>query len=715
MSQSLCESHRLKSFLNGALCDSEVDALTNHLDQCTACSTELERLAASPARWKEAKDHLKDAANHLARTTSRCNALNIETATTSTLPFTIRQVVSMLDPTDEPNSMGRLGGCEVLGVVGSGAMGVVLKAVDPTLDRVVALKVMHPTLAACGTARYRFAREAKAAAGVLHPNVIAIHSVSTDRELPYLVMPYIAGTSLQQRMDRQGPLTLSEILRIGVQLAAGLAAAHEKGLIHRDIKPANIMLDKGVETAVITDFGLARTIDDATMTRSGAIAGTPEYMSPEQARGEAIECVSDIFSLASLLYALCTGSRPFRAKTSFGVLRKITDEEPTPIRELNPEIPKWLCRLIAGMHAKSPAKRPSAAEVHEQLVACLAHVYQPDRNLLPENLAEPAATLKLLPLRTRYLLSGALIMTTIAFAAILFASAQFVDSIDEPAKEVAPKTSREKDSTIAPSVFKTLNLKFPRATQQGKLIVDINRGFIEVAGHDGNDVVIEILTPPRFEKDAKDENSVTEFKTIFTPQYDLKSNSDTNSIKLDTYNQDYVLNLRIKVPYRTDLSLDSYMDGYLKVENVTGVIQTRSQHSDISLLDIAGSAKGYSRNGNLTIRFQSVADSANLDFESYNGTIDLTLPESIAATTAIYSGKSNSLTAFAIKSIDSSERPEAILAKVGSNADEYQYGQINGGGIPLRLESEKGQIKIRKLSKPMPYRPKPSNRAKASN
>lgn len=700
MNQALCKSYRLKSFLDGELCDNDVAALTIHLDQCTMCSRELEQLAASAERWKEAKDYLKEAVSHVARMTTQCKELNVDTEAASPLPFTIRQVVSMLDPTDEPNSMGRLGGCEVLGVVGSGAMGVVLKAVDPTLDRVVALKVMHPTLAACGTARYRFAREAKAAAGVLHPNVIAIHSVSTDRELPYLVMPYIAGTSLQHRMDREGPLKLSEILRIGVQLAAGLAAAHEKGLIHRDIKPANIMLDKGVETAVITDFGLARTIDDATMTRSGAIAGTPDYMSPEQARGEAVECASDIFSLASLLYGLCTGSRPFRAKTSFGVLRKITDEEPTPIRELNPEIPKWLCKLIASMHAKSPTKRPSSAEVQEQLVACLAHVYQPDRNSLPENLIDPPPTLMRPRLRPTYLLAGALTMTAVVYAAILFAATQFASNVDVPIKDVEANDSSVNESTIPPSVFKTLNLNFPKETNQGKLIVDINRGFIEVEGHDGSGVVIEILTPPRFEKASADENE--QFEAIFTPQYDLVSNDETNSIKLDSYNQDYVLNLRIKVPFRTDLSLDAYMDGYLKVANVTGDIRTRTEHSDISLLDISGSAKSYSRNGNLTVRFRSVTADANLDFESYNGTIDLTLPESIAATTAIYSGKSNSLTAFAIKSIERSERPAAILAAVGSNVDEYQFGEINGGGIPLRLETEKGQIKIRKPVKPIP-------------
>ena len=116
---------------------------------------------------------------------------------------------------------------------------------------------------------------------MLHENVVAIHRVSEAKELPYLVMPYMPGESLQKRLDEQGPMQLTETLRIGVQTAAGLAAAHAQGLVHRDIKPGNILLDKGVERVTITDFGLARAADDASLTRSGVIAGTPLYMSPE--------------------------------------------------------------------------------------------------------------------------------------------------------------------------------------------------------------------------------------------------------------------------------------------------------------------------------------------------------------------------------------------------------------------------------------------------
>jgi hypothetical protein len=311
--------------------------------------------------------------------------------------------------------LGRLGGYEISGVVGTGGMGVVLKASDPSLDRVVAIKVLAPHLASSGAARKRFAREARAAAAVLHPNVIAIHSVFTDdKGLPYLVMPYVRGMSLQRRLDREGPLSLHEVLRIGAQIAAGLAAAHAQGLVHRDIKPANILLEDGIERVTITDFGLARAVDDATITHSGMIAGTPQYMSPEQARGEAVDPRSDLFSLGSVLYAICTGRPPFRAETSYGVMRRITDDEPKPIRELNPDIPEWLCQIISKLMSKRAADRyESAAEVAELLEQCLAHVQQPAVARLPASL-QPQAKRRFFSPSRRW--SGAIAMiATVGF------------------------------------------------------------------------------------------------------------------------------------------------------------------------------------------------------------------------------------------------------------------------------------------------------------
>ena len=310
-------------------------------------------------------------------------------------------ILKLLAPTDDDRMIGRWGTYEVVGVVGTGGMGVVLKAFDAALNRYVAIKILAPHLGTSGAAIRRFSREGKAAAAVVHDNVIEIHGVAEAAGLPYLVMPYVRGPSLQRRLDDEGPLAVVEILRVGMQAAAGLAAAHAQGLVHRDVKPANILLADGIERVKLTDFGLARAADDASLTRTGVIAGTPQYMSPEQARGEPVDPRSDLFSLGSVLYAMCTGRPPFRAETSYGVLRRITDEEPRPIREINPDIPDWLCGIVTKLMAKRPEDRfQSASEVAALLEQCLAHVQQPTVILLPKvavTLRVPSASGPLLP------------------------------------------------------------------------------------------------------------------------------------------------------------------------------------------------------------------------------------------------------------------------------------------------------------------------------
>src|SRR5262249_29153495 len=206
----------------------------------------------------------------------------------------------------------------------------------------------------------------------------------------------VSGMSLQQRLDREGPMELQEILRIGMQTASGLAAAHAQGLVHRDIKPANILLENGVERVKVTDFGLARAAADAALTQSGVIAGTPHYMSPEQAEGKAIDQRTDLFSLGSVLYAICTGRAPFRCSGTMAVLKRVCEETPTPIRETNPAIPEWLVAIIDKLHAKDPAQRyQTAAEVAELLGRHLAHVQHPSVAPL-----QPVAEVARLPGRT---------------------------------------------------------------------------------------------------------------------------------------------------------------------------------------------------------------------------------------------------------------------------------------------------------------------------
>lgn len=306
------------------------------------------------------------------------------------------ETLGFLEPCDVPGSLGQLGGYAVLEFIGRGGMGIVVRAMDSKLNRIVAIKVLAPEFAGNPQARKRFLREAQAAAAVSHDHVVTIHAVDDDQKLPFIVMECIVGQSLQQKIDKVGALTLKEILRIGMQAALGLSAAHAQGLVHRDIKPANILLENGIERVKLTDFGLARMVDDASVTQSGVIAGTPQYMSPEQARGDAIDLRSDLFSLGCVLYAMCVGHAPFRASTTMGVLKRVCEETPRPIHECNPEIPAWLVGIIDKLLAKGPDDRyQSAVEVAELLRQSLAHLQQPNQVPLPKGAhiaaAAPAA------------------------------------------------------------------------------------------------------------------------------------------------------------------------------------------------------------------------------------------------------------------------------------------------------------------------------------
>src|SRR5204863_1518830 len=191
------------------------------------------------------------------------------------------------------------------------------------------------------TARQRFCREARAAASITHENVVAVHQVEHAAEdgLPYLVMQLVAGETLEQRLLREKRLPLKEIVRIGMQAAQGLAAAHAQGLTHRDIKPGNILLEPPHDRVKLTDFGLARVADDVKLTQTGFVSGTPLYMAPEQALGEEPDPRSDLFSLGAILYEMCAGQPPFQGNSALAILKQITEAKPRPIRELNPQTP----------------------------------------------------------------------------------------------------------------------------------------------------------------------------------------------------------------------------------------------------------------------------------------------------------------------------------------------------------------------------------------
>ncbi len=197
-------------------------------------------------------------------------------------------------------------------------------------------------------------------------------------------MGFVSGGSLQDRLDRDGPLSLEESLRIGLQIAEGLEAAHSHGLVHRDIKPANILLEARWQRVLITDFGLARALDDSSITASGQLAGTPQYMSPEQSRGDKIDHRRDLFSLGSVLYAMLAGRPPFRAESAVAIMQKVSREKPRPVHEVQDHLPYWTNQLIERLHAKNPNDRiPTAVEAINLIRCCLQHVQNPSSGPLP--------------------------------------------------------------------------------------------------------------------------------------------------------------------------------------------------------------------------------------------------------------------------------------------------------------------------------------------
>ncbi len=270
---------------------------------------------------------------------------------------------AFLAPPQSPDEIGRLGSYRVLKLLGEGGMGYVFLAEDEALQRPVALKVMRPEVVVEKNAKERFFREARAAAKVKHDHVVTIHQVGEDRGVPFLALEYLEGLPLDKSLRDNGEVTLRQAVRITREIAAGLFAAHRQSLIHRDIKPANIWLEAPSGRVKILDFGLARhEVEDTQLTRTGEVVGTPAYMSPEQARDQAIDQRSDLFSLGVILYRLCTGRPPFTGSTTMAILTSLAVDDPTLPCDINPAIPAGLQQVIMRLLEKRVERRYQTAQ-----------------------------------------------------------------------------------------------------------------------------------------------------------------------------------------------------------------------------------------------------------------------------------------------------------------------------------------------------------------
>ncbi|MDA1230601.1 MAG: serine/threonine-protein kinase [Planctomycetota bacterium] len=369
---------QLRTLLFDDEASTESVSIAAHVESCAACQDRLRQLVT----WDDDEAEARRLLNGHSRQTGPSGVTNPTRhadhhVDNGSKQYETDSAREYLSPPSHPEMLGRLGRYEIEREIGSGGMGVVFKGWDSELNRPVAIKVLGRHLARSGAARQRFGRESRAAAAVVHEHVVAIHNVESDGETPFLVMQFVAGESLQARVDRVGPPGVAEVLRVGIQTASGLAAAHEQGIVHRDVKPANILLEHGVERVLLTDFGLARTVDDASLTQTGIVAGTPHYMSPEQASGEPTDQRSDLFSLGSVLYFVATGHPPFRAERAMGILHRICHDQQRPVWQVNAAIPDELSDIIDRLLEKRAHRRfASATAVREALIRLLNETQQ---------------------------------------------------------------------------------------------------------------------------------------------------------------------------------------------------------------------------------------------------------------------------------------------------------------------------------------------------
>jgi serine/threonine protein kinase/Leucine-rich repeat (LRR) protein len=406
----------LQQMVLGKLNRPRAEAIAHHLDTCPTCLDALrewivsdEILEAVQAGRSASCEPTKTMYLPIGRIRDAVSTWLVARDDTCTdhqaLPPSLADFKTVLSPPQSADEIGRIADFRVLRLLGIGGMAAVFEAEDPGLKRRVALKILHPAIAAKPGSNERFLREAQSAAALKHEHVVTIHQVGSHQETPFLVLELLHGETLEDYLARSGRLSVPEILRIGREIAEGLAAAHARGLLHRDIKPANIWLegpespnpaksasrDNGHVDSVappldsnrlqqaepasgrvkILDFGLAKLWSaEPEVSHAGMMIGTPRYMAPEQVAGNAVDPRTDLFSLGCVLYRMATGRGPFGGSDLLSVLRALACEEPIPVRTLNPCVPAALSDLIGQLISKSPDQRPdSAQEVVHRLQA----------------------------------------------------------------------------------------------------------------------------------------------------------------------------------------------------------------------------------------------------------------------------------------------------------------------------------------------------------
>ena len=382
------QTNVLLSFLQGKLHPPQLEQCETHVKDCQLCHETLvglsgndtlsERIveALSADSKHDAEQELQVKGTDSAEINNLLNRLNSDEFKRDAMRFhpnnanyqaavdseviadRAAEVLRCLTP--EAESLGTLGDYTLERLIGAGSTGVVFQAIDRKLDRTVALKVLRPSLGE--TARDRFLVEAKLAASIEHVNVVTIFDIGKVGRLAFMAMPWLPGRTLESLLASGDQMSAEQIVNVITQVAAGLRAAHQNQLVHRDIKPANLWICESDQQLKILDFGLARlSDDDPNLTATGMLAGTPNFMSPEQTRGLELDGRSDLFSLGCVLYRLLTKRLPFGAPTVLATLTSIQSDHPSPPKATCPEVSQHLSDLAMCLLEKQPANRPQSA------------------------------------------------------------------------------------------------------------------------------------------------------------------------------------------------------------------------------------------------------------------------------------------------------------------------------------------------------------------
>lgn len=374
----------LAQFLAGMLNADDAGRIERHLSTCSNCvdactslnpNDEISSVLPSLARQSDSLESLPpQLLNRLISMTGTArlsSASTISEAGDNDCDCEVEQFLGALPSDDDGCRI--LGGYRIDGVLGVGGMGIVLDGRDQKLGREVAIKVIRPSVALRQVSLTRFLREGRLAASLDHPNIVRVLHVDEDGGVPFLVMEKIEGESLKSCLAVRQTLSVEDVLATGRQIAAGLAAAHDRGMCHRDIKPENILLDEDGGQARLVDFGLARVIDENMhLTGSGTMLGTPCYLSPEQVDGHRVDHRSDLFSLGSVLFEMVTGVSPFRRSTLLATVAALASDTPDPSHEINPDVPLELSALICRLLKRNPDERIQSAAELETLLKAIA-------------------------------------------------------------------------------------------------------------------------------------------------------------------------------------------------------------------------------------------------------------------------------------------------------------------------------------------------------